>query len=241
MHQIFIPNKNFKNNYVIIDGDDFHHLVNVLRIKINEKLFIVVDKGDRFIGRVNLIEKNRLIVELIEKIKNNFEPNFNLYIAQSIPKGKKIESIIKYGTELGIKGFFPLITERTVVKLNPEKIERLKKIAKEEAQVSKRDILPEIFNPISFNDLIKNSNKYEKKYIFWELEKENFIDVVEINKGENIIVVIGNEGGFSLDEVYKAKKYGFISISLGNRILRSELAPLVIISLIIYKGGGFNL
>lgn len=241
MHQIFIPNNNFKNNYVIIDGEDFHHLVNVLRIKTNEKLFIIVDKGDRFIGKVNLIEKNRLIVELIEKIENNFEPNFNLYIAQSIPKGKKIESIIKYGTELGIKGFFPLITERTVVKLNPEKIERLKKIAKEEAQVSKRNNIPEIFNPINFNDLIENSHKYEKKYIFWELEKENLIDVVEINKGENIIVVIGNEGGFSLDEVYKAKKSGFISISLGKRILRSELAPLVIISLIIYKGGGFNL
>lgn len=241
MHQIFIPKNNFKNSLAVIDGDDFHHLVNVLRIKINEKLFIVVDKGDRFIGKVSLIEKNRLIVEMIEKIKDNFEPDFNLYIAQSIPKGKKIESIIKYGTELGIKGFFPLITERTVAKLSPEKIERLKKIAKEEAQVSKRDNIPKIFNPINFNDLIENSDKYEKKYIFWELEKENFIDVVEIDKGENIIVVIGNEGGFSLDEVYKAKNYNFISISLGKRILRSELAPLVIISLIIYKGGGFNL
>lgn len=241
MHQIFIPLHNFKKSYVIVDKEDFHHLVNVLRIKINEKLYIVVNRGDRFIGEISSVEKNHLIVKLIERIEESFEPNFNLYIAQSIPKGKKIENIIKYGTELGIKGFIPLITERTIVKLNQEKIERLKKIAKEEAQVSKRDYIPEIFNPISFNDFIESSYKYERKYIFWELEKENLIDVVDINKRENILVVIGNEGGFSLDEVYKAKNSGFIPISLGKRILRSELAPLVIISLIVYKGGGFNL
>lgn len=241
MHQVFIPYHNLKKNFVVIDGQDFHHLVNVLRIKVNEKIFIVVDKGDRFIGKVSSIEKNRLILDLIEKINENREPIFNLYLAQSIPKGKKMETIIKYGTELGIKGFFPVITERTIVRLNKEKIERLKRIAKEEAQVSKRDDIPEIFDPIDFSNLINLSQKFEKKYIFWELEKENFIDYIDIKKDENVIIFIGNEGGFTLDEVYKAKKAGFISISLGKRILRSELAPLVIISLVLYKGGGFKI
>jgi len=241
VHQIFIPLQNFKKNYVIVDGEDFHHLVNVLRVNINEKLLIVVDRGNRFIGKVASIEKNRLIVDLIEKIKENYDPAFNLYIAQSIPKGKKFENIIKYGTELGVNSFFPLITERTIAKLNIEKIERLKRIAKEEAQLSKRDKIPEVYAPINFIDFLKTSNKYEKKYIFWELEKENFVDNIEIKKDENVIVIIGNEGGFSLEEIDQAKNYRFISISLGKRILRSELAPLVIISLVLYRGGEFRI
>jgi len=241
VHQIFIPLQNFKKNYVIVDGEDFHHLVNVLRININEKLLIVVDRGYRFIGKVTSIEKNKLIIDLIEKINENYDPVFNLYIAQSIPKGKKFENIIKYGTELGVNGFFPLITERTIAKLNIEKIERLKRIAKEEAQLSKRDKIPEVYTPINFIDFLKTSNKYEKKYIFWELEKENCVDNIEIKKNENVIVIIGNEGGFSLEEINQAKNYRFISISLGKRILRSELAPLVIISLVLYKGGEFRI
>jgi len=62
VHQIFIPLQNFKKNYVIVDGEDFHHLVNVLRININEKLLIVVDRGYRFIGKVTSIE-NKLIID----------------------------------------------------------------------------------------------------------------------------------------------------------------------------------
>jgi len=240
VHQIFIPYQNFKKTYVIVDGEDFHHLVNVLRIKTNENLFVVIDRGFRFIGKISLIEKNKLYIDLVEKINENYEPPINLYLAQSIPKGKKFEDIIKYGTELGVTGFFPLITERTIVKLNYEKIERLRRIAKEEAQVSKRDKIPEVYNPIKFVDFLKDSKKYEKKYIFWELEEKNFLDNIEIKKGENIIIIVGNEGGFSLEEILKAKDYGFVSISLGKRILRSELAPLVIISLVLYKGGDFK-
>jgi len=62
-----------------------------------------------------------------------------------------------------VNGFFPLITERTIAKLNFEKIERLKRIAKEEAQLSKRDKIPEVYTPINFIDFLKTSNKYEKK------------------------------------------------------------------------------
>jgi len=140
-----------------------------------------------------------------------------------------------------VNSFFPLITERTITKLNIEKVERLKRIAKEEAQLSKRDKIPEVYTPINFIDFLKTSNKYEKKYIFWELEKENCVDNIEIKKDENVIVIIGNEGGFSLEEINQAKNYRFISISLGKRILRSELAPLVIISLVLYKGGEFRI
>lgn len=241
MHQIFVPSSNFKKNYVFIEGEDYHHLVNVLRIKKGEKLYIVVDRGERYVGSVKNIDKEKVIVELVEKIYENYEPIFNLYIAQSIPKGKKFENLVRYGTELGVKGFFPLITERTIVKLNKEKIERMRKIAKEEAQVSKRDKIPYVSEPIKFIDFLNLSKKYHKKYIFWELEKENNIDNAEISENEDVLVVIGNEGGFSLKEVDLAKESGFISLSLGKRILRSELAPIVIITLILYKGNEFRI
>lgn len=240
MHQIFVQQSQIRDNSLIITNGDYHHLVNVLRIKRNEKISVVVNRGDRYIGVVEDIKKGKLYVKLIEKIVESYENKFKIFIAQSIPKGKKFEEIVKYGTELGINGFYPIISERVIDRLNLKKIERMRKIAKEEAQLSKRDIVPEIFDPIELKNFLYESKHFDKKFIFWELEEENFLENISINENESVVALIGNEGGFSIEEVNLAKSYGFQSISLGKRILRSELAPLVITTLFVYLGGGFK-
>ncbi|MBC7194586.1 MAG: 16S rRNA (uracil(1498)-N(3))-methyltransferase [Caldisericia bacterium] len=240
MHEFFIPKSNVKGKIAIIEKDDFHHLVNVLRAKIGEKFFIVVDRGEKYISKLIEIKDKVAKLYLEEKINESFEPKINIYLAQSLPKGKKFEDVLRVSTELGVKGIYPLITERTVFKPDSNKLERYKKIVKEEAQVSKRDIIPQIYEPIKFCDFLNKEINFDKKLIFWELELEKSIDEIDFKENENVLIVVGNEGGFSLKEIELAKERGFISLSLGKRILRTEIAPIVILSIILYKAGEFK-
>lgn len=240
MHEFFIPKKSVKGNIAKIEKEDFHHLINVLRAKIGDRVIVVVDRGDKYISRIIDIKEKVAKLKLEEKILDSFEPNTKILLAQAIPKGKKFEDVLKTGTELGVNTFYPIITERTEKLISEEKIERYKKIIKEEAQVSKRDIIPEVFKPMKFEEFINMNFKTPNKFIFWELEEEKSLYDVEIINNEDVLIVIGNEGGFSLREVNLAKDKGFISLSLGKRILRTEVAPIVVLSIILYKLNEFR-
>lgn len=240
MHEFFIPKDNLKRNIAIIDKDDFHHLVNVLRAKEGDKIIVVVDRGEKYISRIIEIKDKIAKLILEEKVLESFEPKVNIILAQSIPKGKKFEEILKTGTELGVSFFYPLITERTEFVFKEEKLERFKKILKEEAQVSKRDIIPEIYPPIKLENFLNLNFKTSNKFIFWELEQEKNIYDINLKDDEDIILVVGNEGGFSLNEIEMAKKKDFIPLTLGKRILRAEIAPIVILSIVLYKLGEFK-
>ena len=235
MHQFFVPSK--KGDIVSITGEDAHHIIRVLRLKKGEEIFVVVGRGERFKAEIKEFKPSKVIVRIKEKIKVSFEPRLSLSIAQSLPKGRKFEDVIKTCTELGVVEFFPIISERTIVKVRKEKINRWRRIAKEEAMVSKRDVIPEVHDVLDFYEFIKKwGTKYEKKFLFWELEKEKFLKDMEI-KNEKIVALIGNEGGWSKKEIDMAREYGFTTLGLGNRILRAEVAPVVISSLILFKSG----
>lgn len=240
MHEFFIPKNSVKGNIAKIEKEDFHHLINVLRAKIGDRIIVVIDRGEKYISRIIDIKEKVAKLKLEEKILDSFEPNTKILLAQAIPKGKKFEDVLKTGTELGVNTFYPIITERTEKLISEEKIERYKKIIKEEAQVSKRDIIPEVFKPMKFEEFINMNFKTPNKFIFWELEGEKSLHDVEIKNNEDVLIVIGNEGGFSLREVNFAKDKGFISLSLGKRILRAEVAPIVVLSIILYKLNEFR-
>lgn len=235
MHEFFIPRNSVKGNIVKIEKEDFHHLINVLRSKIGDRIIVVVDRGEKYISKIIDIKDKFAKLKLEERIYDSCEPKIDIHLAQAIPKEKKYEFILRTGTELGVKYFYPLITERTETIIKEDKMERLKKIVKEEAQVSKRDLIPEVSKPIKFEDFLNINLKTNNKFIFWELEQEKSLYDIEIKNDEDILIVVGNEGGFSLKEINMAKEKGFISLSLGKRILRAEIAPIVILSIILYK------
>lgn len=240
MHEFFIPKLNVKRKIAFIDKDDFHHLINVLRAKEGDKILVVVDRGEKYISRIIEIKDKIAKIVLEEKVSESFEPKVNITLAQSIPKGKKFEQILKTGTELGVSCFYPLITERTEFIFKDEKLIRFERILKEEAQVSKRDIIPKIYAPIKLEAFLNLNFKTKNKFIFWELEQEKSLYDIDIKDGEDIVLIIGNEGGFSLDEIEMAKKKDFIPLTLGKRILRAEIAPIVILSILLYKLGEFK-
>ena len=116
MNRFFIKNEQVSKDILYIEGEDVKHIRDVLRLRTGDKIEAVCG-GFIYIGKILRIEKNLVTVKIAEIFKGNGEPSFNIILYQGIPKGEKMDFIIQKCTELGVKEFFPLLTERTVVKV----------------------------------------------------------------------------------------------------------------------------
>lgn len=217
---------------VILDDDSLHRLLNVKRSNVNEKIEVVFNEGT-YLCYISSIKP--LQIKVIEKLNKNVENKTNLAIAFCLLKGDHNEMIVLKGTELGVDSFFPVISKRVVVvpkKEDDNKLNRLKKIAKEGSEQCRRTKIPNVNSYIDFKDVL--SLPYQHKIIPYELEsgKSNTLyKSLLSHRNESTLILVGPEGGFSEEEVELAIKGGFEPVSLGNRILRAETACLYCASL----------
>ena len=236
MPRYFVEEYNISN--LIIDNDNFHHLKTVNRVKIGEEVDLFFNDVTYKV-KITKINKDNLIFEIIDQFYYDTEFNFKVTIMQGYPKGDKLEEIIKHSTELGVYEIIPVIMDRTIVKIDDSKkqakINRLNTIAKEAAKQSRRNYIPKI------NDIKKiteiDSNLYNVKIFAYEAECTNsdkkFLNIINsIKENDNVIIAIGPEGGFSNEEAKYLIDKGFIPVSLGKRILRTETAGLYCLSAI---------
>ena len=243
MPNFFIKNTCIKDTKVEIDGEVFHHLRDSLRIKKGEKISCVDEDGIRYTITVTAIRKNMLIGDIIEKDEQNQTTRLHINLVQAIPKGPKFDFIIQKATELGVSTISPVISERCVVRLEKErsddKLRRWKKIALEAAQQSDRRDIPDIAPPLSLKDFLSSYQKADLNLLLWEGEKIRGIkDVLKsVQEVKDIVVLVGSEGGLSMNEAELAISAGFITVSLGELILRTETAPLVVLSILYYEFG----
>ena len=205
--------------------DTIHHIKDVMRVKVGFE-FEAVNNGEIFKARVTSL--NPFEVKIVEEIKENRELKGHLTLAFSLLKGGHDELILQKGTELGVYAFVPYISSRTIVRLNNEKekenkIVRYKKILENSSEQCKRSLIPEISPVIKLEDLPSFPN--ETKLIAYE-EVAFKGSPLEKEIGDDTLLVIGPEGGFSEKEAEYLIKNGFKPVSLGKRILRAETAAI---------------
>lgn len=254
--QIFLKKEDIlQENIIIKNKETYHHLVNVLRIKIGEEIDVVQDNY-KYITIVDNIKTDEILLKVKER-KEKEDEEYKYILMQGIPKSKKMELIVEKTTELGVNEIIPIEMERSIVKkkdLNKSKIERLKLKAESASAQSKRVSIPIIKNAELFKDALNNivyeTKNYDNKikkyiFVFYEDEKnEKLKDQLEIIKKEKmqkqIIYIIGPEGGISEKEIEDLKKFEnknikvFIS-SLGKNILRTETAGVAALSIMKYE------
>ena len=153
-----------------------------------------------------------------------------------------MDFIVQKATELGISKIIPIETMRTIVKLHQEKsgkkTERWQKIASEAAKQSNAPIIPQVSSVINFKEMINSLEKDVKYILFWEEEKNlKLRDLLNITTEKRLALIIGPEGGFDEKEVRLLKEKGIISVSLGEKILRTETAALVASACVMYHFG----
>lgn len=223
------------NNRVILNDEDIHHVLHVMRMRKGDEIEVV---ADRHLYAAIIDNINPLEISVNYEIPSHSEINNDIVLFYTLAKGDKIDLVVQKATELGAKKVVLLSSERCVVKWEEKevnkKLERYKKIAKEASEQSHRLIVPDIIGVYQLsnipNDLLCDLNlfAYEKK-------AGNTGDLHSLLKkaAGSVSVLVGPEGGFSEKEAEMVeKKYGFIPISLGKRILRSETGAIYALSVI---------
>lgn len=243
MTRFFIAADQIKDNTVILKGEDRHHLLNVLRQGPGGEITVLNGKGEEYLVRITGVTTDQVNGVIIDKVERQTEPRVKITLVQSLPKADKFEWILQKNTELGVSRFQPVFTERSNIKLDQagreRKLVRWNKIIREAAEQSGRQIVP-ILEPIRSWDEVISNFKGELKLIPWENESTRSLkQVLEGQNGipEQVMVLIGPEGGFSLQEVENARSRGAVPVTLGPRILRTETAGLVVASALLYHFG----
>jgi 16S rRNA (uracil1498-N3)-methyltransferase len=244
MQRYFVTPASWENDRVLIKDEDAKHISKVMRMQAGDNIICCDNNGRSSVCRIIQLAGNIVEAEVVEDIESSSEMPVSVTIAQGLPKADKLEFIVQKGTELGAASFFPFSADRSVAKWDDKKAvkkkERLEKIAKEAAEQSHRSKVPEILNPGSFSDLLNIAEQYKIKIVAYEEEAKQheykrFSSALAMaEKGDSLLCVIGPEGGISDKEAVALKENGFELCGLGPRILRTETAPLYILSAISY-------
>ena len=240
MQKYFVSDDDFKNNK--ITSDDVFHISNVMRNKPGD-LILVGNNKKSYISKIIEINKTFVTYEIIEEKIGNTELPVFVSIYQGYPKGDKLDDIIKHSTELGVYEIIPTIMKRSVFKLDEKKKEskiiRFNKIAKEAAEQSERLIVPNIPD-IKYLKKIDFSI-YDYKILCYEEDARNnellqFKTIIKkLKQNDKLAIIVGPEGGIDNEELDYLKSIGFVSASLGPRILRTETAAFYALSAISYE------
>lgn len=228
--------KKIENNRFTLTEEDTYHITKVMRMVKDDKIEVVYQENTYICKIVSL--SPLVEAEIVEEIKNNQELKTQVTIVQSLVKEQKMDYILQKTSELGVDKIILYCASRSVIKINEKKdkkVERWKSILKEAAEQSKRIKIPEITNPINLSNLVKLSD-YDIKFLCTVNESSQNLKKVLSNmvSGAKILFVIGPEGGFTPEEEKVIMENGFISISLGNSVLRTETASTFIMSVVRY-------
>jgi len=251
LQRYFVPAEQWQDDGVTITGDDAHHVMNVMRGRIGDRFLCCAPDGRTAVVEVAAAMKGIVEAKILEWIEESREPGIDIYIAQSLPKGDKMETVIQRCTEIGAAGFIPFVSARTIVQYDDKKeakrLERWHKIAKEAAEQAHRDLVPHIDRIVSWKELLQRFDEADLVLLCYEQEVDNGLGQVlrqwreqadrSASGKQRIWVIIGPEGGFTEQEAEQAQSAGASRVHVGPRILRTETAALVALTCVLYEYG----
>ena len=242
MHHFFVEPNCVGEEEIIITGSDVNHIKNVLRMTIDEELLISDGQGRDYCCIISAMSDDEVVAKITGENAERTELSSEFYLFQGLPKSDKMELIVQKAVELGVKEIIPFKAKRCVVKLDDKKadskIKRWQSISESAAKQSKRGIIPNVSEVMTFKEAVE----YAKTFDISIIPYENFKDMTstrevidKIGGNMKIGIFIGPEGGFDSEEVDYAFANGIHPISLGKRILRTETAGLAILSVLMFK------
>lgn len=244
MHRFFVPKSAILKDTIIIEGDDAAHISKVLRLRSGNEITVCDGEENEYICSISYSDKRSITCKIVEKYRSTTEPPIKVHLYQGMPKSVKMDLIVQKCTELGIFAVTPVFTERVVLR-NDEKndlsgrITRWQRIAEEAGKQSGRGRIPVINNPVTFEEAIRDMKDMDFSIMPYEKESENSLKQAAHGKNSirNAAILIGPEGGFSETEVNTAASNGISAITLGPRILRTETAGFVCLTILMYTLG----
>ena len=248
-HRFFIESNELnwqEKKAAITDPDQAYKISKVLRLRENDQIVLLDGKGIIYNAQISSFYQSGVQCRLLSRRSAGAEPTLKITIAQALLKGQRFDYALQKNTEIGVYEFIPITTERTVIRVEENgihknidrKTDRFQKIVKDASEQSERGIVPTVRDIVTLEELTKqNLSAYNLKLICLERTQTNGIKEVLNSiqdKIEKVLICIGPEGGFTDNEVKLLLLSGFISVSLGRRIYRSETVGPVITSILFF-------
>jgi 16S rRNA (uracil1498-N3)-methyltransferase len=238
MARFFVPGVHERGERVRFDAGDAHHIRDVLRLGTGDRVEVIDSAARAFVGQLETSEGG-MVAALVEEREPAPASRLRVDIAQALPKGPKMDFIVEKATELGAGAVLPFTSERTIARdAGVQKLERWRRIARSAAEQSGRRSVPAILPPMGYAELLTRFCAYDVVLFPWESAEQTALRdrLPSLLRGaHSILVAIGPEGGFSRPEVEAARERGAEIVSLGPRILRTETAALVVLSVLAYE------
>ncbi len=232
MKRFYLPEKAIIGRENTIAGSDAGHMVKVLRLKPGDKIVVFDGTGFDYDAEIVAISPDRATVSIAKKYPSRLESPAKITVAQALLKGKKMDTLIRQMTELGIARWIPFMAERSIPnpdqKRRVDRQERWETIVKESLKQSRRGEFTQVGPIIAYQEMLKLGQSHQIKVVFWENATEPLENVIHAYPADSrrICIVLGPEGGFTDKEIEAARSMGFQAASLGSRILRAETAAL---------------
>ena len=245
MPKFFITREDVQGRYIVIRSD-VHHIVNVLRKGEGDVISVCDGAGTDYECRIMQIApgEDSLICQILDQRRSSTEPQVEITVYQSLPKGDKMETVIQKGVEVGVSRFVPFYSERSLIHLDEkkaqQKVQRWQGICEAAAKQSGRGLIPTVEEVHSFRRVLQEVSSYDLPILFYENARDvslkKLLTEYETEKGvpARVAMWLGPEGGFSEAEVRMLKEAGCRRCGLGSRILRTETAALAASVMILY-------
>lgn len=243
--QRYFLNDMMDKKQIVFTGEHYHHIVRVMRMKVGERVYVVLPDVLTCIVELVAITPDEVLTQWIEDVDMQMELPVHITIALGLPKGDKLDWIVQKTTELGVCAIQPFESERSVVKWEVKKKEkkqlRLQKIAQEAAEQSHRTCIPKIKNILTFKQLLTHLAQYTYVLVAYEesaktKEMTQFKSILsKLKPNDTLLMIFGSEGGFSEQEIQQLVSHQAILCGLGPRIMRAETAPIYALAACSYQ------
>lgn len=235
LRRFYIDPGEIQKDVPAVTGPDARHISKVLRLKKNDAILLIDGTGYLYEAKITGLSDERVEVAVIRGYLRENEPPVRIIVGQGFLKDRKMDLLVRYLTEIGVTGWVPVFTRNAVPRPEAKRlalrVERWKTIAREAAKQCRRSLPPDILDPVTFDELLEM--EADLKIVFWENETKARLEKPPVRTAlTSIMVLLGPEGGFTENEIRRARLAGFATASLGPRILRAETAALAACTLI---------
>ncbi|MDH5183979.1 MAG: 16S rRNA (uracil(1498)-N(3))-methyltransferase [Gammaproteobacteria bacterium] len=225
---------------VLLPAEQHRYMHSVLRLRAGDSVVLFNGSGSDFNGIISESSKKSSTIQLHDGMHIGNESPVHTHLFQAISKGDRMDNAIQKSIELGVSEITPMISERTVVRIDEKRLQKKhlhwEKIIISACEQSGRSVIPKLHPIINFTDAL-DAVENEHSYI---LSPEADCKLSSIQPGFNrCSIFIGPEGGFSEPELNVAKQHSVKEIKMGNRVLRTETAPIAVLSVIQMLAGDF--
>lgn len=230
MHRFYPDPGSEQNGFACLTPEDARHAIKVLRLREGDHVEIVLNDLP-WIAEIASVQGDRVVLRKLEPLPST-EPALRVTLFQGIPKADKMDWIVQKATELGVSEIVPLTLSRCVTRLDASdrirKTDRWKKISREAGKQSGRCVIPQVHEPVSISGLTSSVMMPAISIVPWEGEKEYGPCSFHLEHPNltSLGILIGPEGGISVEEINLLRDIGFLPVTLGKRILRTETAGL---------------